>query len=29
VVIELPGGHSPFVSRPSELADVLASIVSA
>jgi len=28
-VIELPGGHSPFVSRPGVLADVLASIVSA
>jgi pimeloyl-ACP methyl ester carboxylesterase len=27
-VIELPGGHSPFLSRPAELADVLASIVS-
>ncbi len=21
--IELPGGHSPFLSRPSELADML------
>jgi pimeloyl-ACP methyl ester carboxylesterase len=24
--IELPGGHCPFVSRPAELADVLAAI---
>lgn len=27
-VIELPGGHSPFISRPGELADVLLWIVS-
>lgn len=26
-LIELPGGHSPFYSRPSELADVLARLV--
>ncbi len=25
--VELPGGHSPFYSRPSELADVLARLV--
>jgi pimeloyl-ACP methyl ester carboxylesterase len=28
-VIELPGGHSPMVSRPDELATVLAGIASA
>jgi hypothetical protein len=24
--VELDGGHSPFLSRPAELADVLASL---
>jgi pimeloyl-ACP methyl ester carboxylesterase len=27
--IELPGGHSPFLSRPGQLADVLASLAKA
>jgi len=26
-VIELPGGHSPFLARPAELADVLVSLL--
>ena len=25
-LVELPGGHSPFLSRPSDLADVLTSL---
>ena len=27
-VIELPGGHAPFLSRPEELADALVSLLS-
>jgi hypothetical protein len=27
--IELPGGHSPFLSRPAALADVLAGLADA